>query len=206
MATDRSRSQYQALLVQDSAWGPGCLASDSSYTGLDPRPSQPTPATTSQALVLASSGTYADTTKTLTVTTQQGGIVSRSRGASFVWGDGTDTYGWDSPTVLTGFENVVWSTSDNKAHPSILTLTNGDLLTVWAQGTYENEVWTSTRTAGVWSAPVQITTSTSWSFGASPCLLRVSDDRILLLAWVSSAGSTATLRVLSSSEIGRAHV
>ena len=101
MAIDRSRSQYQAFLVQDSAWGPSCLASDSSITGIDPRPGQPSPAA-SQAMVLTSSGTFADITKTLTITTQQGGIVSRDRGASFIWGDGTDTYGWDAPTVLVG--------------------------------------------------------------------------------------------------------
>lgn len=201
---DRSRTTLQALIIQDSAWGPDCLADDSSYTGLDPLPAQPQPAGTYD-MALSSSGTFADPADTLTVTTQQGGIVGRERGASFIWkvaGDANPYYGWDAPTVLTGYETVVWSTSDLKSHPFILALSSGSLLAVWQHGSLQRQIYTSTRTSS-WSTPVEITTDSSWALACSPCLLQLPSGKVLLFAWVAnSTASTAIVRCLQSDDDG----
>lgn len=200
---DRSRSTLQALIIQDTAWTADCLASDSSFTGISPLAGTPQPAASTYAMGLAASGSFADPTKTITVTTQQGGIVGRDLGATFRWGTSDSlTYGWDAPTVLTGYETVVWSTSNLKTHPFILPLANGSLLAVWQYGSLCREIYTSTRTTS-WSSPVAITTDTAWALGCSPCLLQLPSGKILLYAWVSNNGATtAIIRALQSNDSG----
>jgi hypothetical protein len=203
MATDRSRSTLQALLVQDTAWDSGCLATDSSYTGISPLPGTPQPAASTYAMGLGASGSYADATKTLTVTTQQGGIVGR-QGATFRWKNGGSDYGWDAPTVISGWSPVVWSTTDSKEHTSVLPLSDGQLLVAWAQGTFFDTIYTATRsTAGVWSAPSAVTTTGSWAVSCCPCLIQLSSGKILLYAWVKNiSASTAIVRCLQSDDNG----
>ena len=201
MATDRSRTAYQAFLVQDSAWGPDALASDSSFTGISPLPGQPQPADSSQAMALAASGTFATPSATLTVTTQQGGIVARDRGAAFRWSDGTNSYGWDAPTVITGWESIVWSTSNTVNHPTVISLQSGTLLACWARGALADSVYSSSKpVGGTWSTAA-IVGSGLWSKENTPCLLQLNTGRVLLFGWASEDASTATVR-----KIGRAHV
>ena len=202
MATDRSRPILQALLIQDSAWTPSALASDSSYTGISPLAGTPQPAEATYAMALSASGSFADATKTITVTTQQGGTVGRESGATCIWGTGGAPYGWDAPSCLTGWESAVWSGSDLKGHPFILPLSSGSLLAVWSQGALQRQIFSSTRTTS-WSTPSEITTDTAWSLGCSPCLLQLPSGKILLFAWVAnSADSTAIVRTLQSDDNG----
>ena len=77
---DRSTSQYQAFLVPDSAWVPAALASDSTYTGIGAVPDVPSPAG-NYGLALGASGSFSSPASTITITTQQGGLPSASRGA-----------------------------------------------------------------------------------------------------------------------------
>ena len=108
-ATDRSRTAYTGFLVPDPDINSDTFATDSSFTALYPRPGQPIPSSTT-ALALAAHG--AQSSGTLNILTQQGGIVG-PQGASFLWKDSgaTDYYGWDAPTVITGWRSLVWATT-----------------------------------------------------------------------------------------------
>lgn len=181
---DRSRSVLQALLIQDSAWAPSCLASDSSFTGLDPLPGIPQPASTGYGMTLLTGGSFADKDATITITTQQGGLVARD-GASFLWDSGGDPYGWDAPTVITGWESMVWATSPHVGTPCVVALSTS-IYAVWASGTLEDAAYGCS--PGGTPASLPALAGATLAVGCSPCLVSLP-DRLVLYIWVQDAAS-----------------
>ena len=203
MAIDRSPALLQALLIPDSNWAPDAIAAGTSYTGFSPLPGTPQPDESTYAMGLGASGKFADASKTLTITTQQGGNVGRT-GASFRWNDGGSDYGWDAPTVLVGWEPVVWSTSNLKTSSNIIVLQSGALLAVWTYGSLARTIYVSIKQpGGSWSTPATITTDSAWSIGAAPCLLQLPSGKVLLFAWVANLSDlTAITRCMQSDDDG----
>jgi len=129
MPTDLSRSEYPAFLVPDSAFLASTLASDSSYTAIGPIPGVPAPADSYQ-MALTAHGSQA-ASGDLTIQVQAGGVVGRN-GASFVWKNTSASafYGWDAPTVLTGWVPLVWATSPTPGMPHAVALPSGTIYAV----------------------------------------------------------------------------
>lgn len=201
MGTDRSTDYGQAILVPDPrvTWS-AIVAAASSYTGTAPIPGQPDPdGTTGLTLIARGTQVAGDTMR---VSTKTGGGVGRE-GATFIWQqEGEDWQGWDAPTVLTTWAPVTWATTPTVSRPSLCALDNGAVLAVWARGTFANSVYTSTYSAGAWSAEAEIDTGATPAAGCCPCLLRLDDGRVLLFLFVASATDEAQIRMLHSSDDG----
>lgn len=202
MATDRSRTRYPAILVPDPDINSTTLATDSSYTALYPRPGQPVPTGTT-AMALAAHGTQSS--GTLDVKTQQGGIVG-PQGASFLWKDSgaTDWYGWDAPTVITGWRSLVWATTPAIAQPVALPLQSGRLLVHYAYGTGADQVYQSGRNSdGTLITPALVDLDAVGASYVSPGTLQLPSGKILLFAWIQdTAADTATMRMMHSDDDG----
>jgi hypothetical protein len=199
MPSDVSKTQYPAFLVPDAAFTAANLAADSVYACPDPIPGQPVP-TGSSALALSSSGYQS--AGTLTITTQQGGTIGRE-GATFIWSDGTYDYGWDAPTVLTGWQPLVWSTTPILAQPFLLPLQSGTLLALYASGTGSNNPYSALRSGATWGTPAAIDLDATGAPGCSPCAIQLADGKILLFAMIEdTATDTVTARMLFSDNDG----
>jgi hypothetical protein len=201
-ATDRSRTSYPALLVPDPDINSDTFAADSSFTALYPRPGQPIP-TTSTAMALAAHDTQSS--GTLNVLTQQGGIVG-PQGASFLWKDSgaTDYYGWDAPTVITGWRSLVWATTPAIAQPVALPLQSGRLLVHYAYGTGGDQIYQSGRNSdGTLITPALVDLGAVGASYVSPATLQLPSGKILLLGWIQDTlADTATMRMLYSDDDG----
>lgn len=201
-ATDRSRTAYTALLVPDPDINSDTFAADSSFTALYPRPGQPIPSSTT-ALALAAHGQQSS--GTLDILTQQGGIVG-PQGASFLWKDSgaTDYYGWDAPTVITGWRSLVWATTPAIAQPVALPLASGRLLVHYAYGTGGDQVYQSGRNSdGTLITPALVDLDAVGASSVSPATLQLPSGKILLFAWIQdTAADTATLRMMHSDDGG----
>lgn len=200
MGTDRSTDYGQAILVPDPriAWD-ALVAATSSYTGTAPIPGQPDPDGTT-GLTLTARGTQA-AGDTMRVSTKTGGGVGRS-GATFIWQqEAGDWQGWDAPTVMSTWAPVTWATTPAVMHPSLCALDAGQVLAVWARGTYGNTVYTSTLSAGAWAAEAAIDIGGTPAAPCCPCLLRI-EDRVLLFVLVENATDEAQLRMLYSADDG----
>lgn len=201
-ATDRSRTAYTALLVPDPDINSDTFATDSSFTALYPRPGQPIPSSAT-ALALAAHGQQSS--GTLDILTQQGGIVG-PQGASFLWKDSgaTDYYGWDAPTVITGWRSLVWATTPAIAQPVALPLASGRLLVHYAYGTGADEVYQSGRNSdGTLITPALVDLGAVGASSVSPATLQLPSGKILLFGWIQdTAADTATLRMLHSDDDG----
>lgn len=201
-ATDRSRTAYTGFLVPDPDINSTTFAADSSFTALYPRPGQPVPATTT-ALALAAHDTQSS--GTLNIATQQGGIVG-PQGASFLWKDSgaTDYYGWDAPTVISGWRSLVWATTPAIAQPVALPLQNGRLLVHYAYGNGGDQVYQSGRNSdGSLITPVLVDLEAVGASSVSPATLQLPSGKILLFGWIQdTAADTATMRMLHSDDSG----
>lgn len=203
MPNDRSRDNYQGILVPDAEFTAENLAADSSYTCPDPIPGQPVPSA-SYDLALSSAGYQ--TSGTLTIQTQQGGNVGRT-GATFIYNPGdilVDPFlGWDAPTVITGWEALEWGTTPLRSLPFLLPLASGDLLAFYAYGTGSNNVYSARRSAGSWSTPATIDLGATGAAGVCPCAFQLPSGRIQLYALIEDAATnTATVRMLYSDDNG----
>ena len=201
-ATDRSRTSYPALLIPDPDINADTFASDSVFTALYPRPGQPVP-TTSTAMALTAHDTQSS--GTLNILTQQGGIVG-PQGASFLWKDSgaTDYYGWDAPTVVTGWKSLLWSTTPVVAKPHTLPLASGKLLVHYCYGTGEDGIYQSgISSAGTAITPALIDFDAVGASSACPAALQLPDGRVLLYGWIQDSGAdVATVRMLYSDDDG----
>lgn len=203
MPNDRSRDNYQGILVPDAEFTAANLAADSSYTCPDPIPGQPVPSA-SYDLALSSAGYQ--TSGAITIQTQQGGNIGRG-GATFIYNPGdilVDPFlGWDAPTVVTGWESLVWDTTPTLAEPFLLPLANGDLLAFYARGTGSNTVYVSRRSAGSWSTPAEIDLGAVGTAGVNPCAFQLPSGRIQVYALIEDAATdTATARMMYSDDNG----
>ena len=202
MATDRSTSAYVGLLVPDPDINSDTFATDSSFTALYARPGQPVP-TGDTALVLAAHDQQGS--GTLNILTQQGGIVG-PQGASFLWKDSgaTDYYGWDAPTVVTGWRSLVWATTPAIAQPVALPLASGRLLVHYAYGTGGDQVYQSGRGSdGTLITPVLVDLDAVGASSVSPATLQLPSGKVLLFAWIQdTVADTATMRMLHSDDDG----
>lgn len=202
MATNRSRTSYPALLIPDPDINADTFASDSSFTALYPRPGQPVP-TVDTDLALSAHDTQSS--GTLNILTQDGGIVG-PQGASFLWKDSgaTDYYGWDAPTVITGWRSLVWATTPAIAQPVALPLQSGRLLVHYAYGTGGDQVYQSGRNSdGTLITPALVDLDAVGASSVSPATLQLPSGKILLFAWIKdNATDTATMRMLHSDDSG----
>lgn len=201
-ATDRSRTAYTALLVPDPDINSDTFAADSSFTALYPRPGQPIPSSTT-ALALAAHG--AQSSGTLNILTQQGGIPGPA-GATFLWKDSgaTNYYGWDAPNSIVGWRSLVWATTPAIAQPVALPLASGRLLVHYAYGTGADQVYQSGRNSdGTLITPVLVDLDAPGAVSAAPAALQLPDGRILLFGWVGDSGvDIATCRMMFSDDDG----
>ena len=207
MPTDRSLSAYPAFLIPDPAFLFSNLADDSSYTAVGPIPGAPTPAG-SYKFALASHGEQG-AGGDLTITTQSGGVVGRT-GASFLWknsGDANPWLGWDAPTVLTGWQSLVWAASPDVGQPCVLSLASGSGLAVWAEGSTLTHVYGSLN--GDTPAEITLAGGALGAAGCAPCLVQLPPSaeiplgRLLLFVWVrDSATSTMTIQMQFSDDDG----
>ena len=177
MATERTnRSQWPALLIPDPRWKWSALSASSYAASETPLPGVPVPDST-QRLSLLSGGEIGAGTA-YEVATQQGGNVGRL-GATYRWriSGETDWYGWDAPTVLTGYQAVVTSNSAGATvyNPHILALDSGDLLAVWGRGTAGTAVYTAIWSGGSWGAESEIDLGADGAAATSPALCKLSD-------------------------------
>ena len=203
MATERTnRSQWPALLIPDPRWKWSALSASSYAASETPLPGVPVPDST-QRLSLLSGGEIGAGTA-YEVATQQGGNVGRL-GATYRWriSGETDWYGWDAPTVLTGYQAVVTSNSAGATvyNPYILALDSGDLLAVWGQGTAGTAVYTAIWSGGSWGAESEIDLGADGAAATSPALCKLSDGKILLFAWITD-GVNAQIRMMISADDG----
>jgi hypothetical protein len=206
MPTDRSRTSYPAFLVPDPAFLASNLASDSSYTAVGPLPGAPVPAG-SYDLALTSHGDQA-ASGDLTVIVQAGGVVGRG-GASFLWKNTADPsyYGWDAPTVLTGWAPVLWAAAPRVGHPCVVTLYSGAAFGVWSSGTYLNSIGCTT--IGGTPGSIALLGGATGAADCAPCLVQLPPTaeiplgRLVLFVWVvDSVAQTQTIQMQFSDDDG----
>lgn len=217
MASDKSRPQYQGLLLQDPRLrDTSCLwSAQSSYSQANPRPGVPVPSGSSQ-MVLQASGEQASGSS-IEVLAQRAGMPGPG-GGGVVWRNTGDALyrGWDVPSVCTGWEAVEWTDGTGPGNireigpPHAVTLDDGTVL-VTAQvrhvsgltTTYRVYVWARDPDTGAWSSEVVHTQDDAPVFGFYPCLLVLPSVRVLLYFYVDdTANDEVQVRMAYSDDQG----
>lgn len=192
MGSDKSRTHYQGLLIEDSrvqVWDAQTTASQAG-----PRPGVPEPQNQT-AMTLQSSGTQT-ASKDLRVRTQRGGF-SEPNGAGFVWRNQGDTYwrGRDVPGIITHYDVLKYSdlTAPTKWYiqPHAITLQDHTVVCAYYErddsealpfcvsvGRRTTSGWQYTRVNETATQP----TADEAEFNPALCLL--PSGRILLFLWV----------------------
>jgi len=198
MATDRSASRYQGLLIPDpritvdniTEHGAGNTDSDFSEDG--PRPGVPIPQQNTDMLLQAT-GTMA-AGALLEVYTQRAGHPGRD-GAGFLWRDNSDgsdptRNGWDPYSIVTAWEGLNSSTSDtDDARLAVLRLASGKVVVAGEQastGTIQEfhiydpttALWTKESLSQTWAGEQE-----------GPAMLQLPSGRVL---WFGTAIFEAT--------------
>jgi hypothetical protein len=209
MATDRSASRYQGLLIPDSRitvaniTDQGTGNTDSAFGQGGPRPGVPKPSGDTD-LILQASGSQAAKGH-LEIYTQRAGHAGRD-GAGFLWrdvaaGDSASQYqGWDPYSVLTGWESLVADkTNTNDAHPAIIRLANGKLLATGTQvpdGIGQFQLfYIYDPASGAWTTKTRTLPGSTEQTGAA--LVELPGGRVL---WIGRASDTAQVEVRYSDD------
>ena len=209
MATDRSASRYQGLLIPDSRitvaniTDQGTGNTDSAFGQGGPRPGVPKPSGDTD-LILQASGSQ-EAGQNLEIYTQRAGHAGRD-GAGFLWrdvaaGDSASQYqGFDPHSVLTGWESLVADkTNTNDAHPAIIRLANGKLLATGTQAPDSSGqfqlFYIYDPASGAWTKKTRTLASTIEQTGAA--LVELPSGRVL---WIGRASDTAQVEVRYSDD------
>lgn len=218
MASDKSRSQYAGLLIQDPRLrDPSCVwDAQSSYTETGPRPGVPVPNGVSgkSQMVLQATGEQ-EAGSTLVIYTQKAGMPGPG-GAGILWNKAEDLYrGWDVPSVIAGWEAVEW-TDGSGFHsvrevdaPHAVTLSDGTVLVtaqvrrvIAATTHYRIHVYRRNATTGAWTSTFVRDELSSPTFGWWPCLLTLPSGRVQLYHLDPRGSDACQVRMLYSDDGG----
>jgi len=209
MATDRSASRYQGLLIPDSRITVANIEeigggnTDSAFSQGGPRPGVPKPSGDTD-LILQASGRQ-DTRGHLEIYTQRAGHAGRD-GAGFLWrdvaaGDSATSYkGWDPYSVFTGWEALLSDKDNtNDAHPSIIRLANGKLLATGTQapngsGQFQ-AFYIYDPSTGAWDTSTLTLPGSTQQTGAA--LVELPSGRVL---WIGRSTNTTQVEVRYSDD------
>lgn len=202
MGADKSRTQYQGLLImdprlttKDALW-----AAQSSYTQAGPRPGVPVASGSSQ-MVLQASGEQASGSA-MEILAQRSGMPGPG-GGGVVWRNSGETLyrGWDVPSVVTGWEAVEWTDGTGPGDvrevgsPHAVTLSDGTVLVtaqvrvvVGLDTTYHVYVWARDANTGAWSTEDVCSQDDAPVFGFHPAFLVLPSGRVQLYYQLDAAG------------------
>lgn len=194
---------YRALLIPDERCGfdfYSASLSTASQAGRrpgDPMEGRPT------RLRLETSGTIEDGAS-LEVVTARGGGPGPQAGA-YLWGNSGDTFlrGNDEPTVVSGAEVIVWTSTETYTDPDIIPLTDGALL-VAACKISTDDIATFRRDVDAvdWDSEVTTMDPGSITWTASPTLVQLPDGRVLCFFWVEVGTDLGQVRMYYSDDGG----
>jgi len=213
-ASDKSRSEYQGLLVTDarlrgssSLWG-----AESTYGQATPKPGVPA-AQGDYELVLHTSGEQT-AAQALRIQANQGGNPHRlTRGGGFVWRDNHDSVngyrGWEAPQIISGWDQPAWSlaSSDTVTHPDAVTLEDGQVVVVaqWFDNTGSKRgIVSYTRTAaGVWGSQVIVHEQSSFGQDCYRPAIMIAGERLFCFFWYRTyIDATYAIRCCVSTDKG----
>jgi len=212
MASDRSASRYQGLLIPDpritidNITQQGTGNTDSDFGQAGSRPDVPSPAADTDMLLQATGDM--DEGGLLEVYTQRAGHPGRD-GAGFLWRDNSDGSdpgwnGWDPYSVVTGWETLVEQDGDpgdpnSNEYPAIIRLANGKLLCAGGQTPASSGQFQTFHlydpTTALWT--VKTRTLGSGQEQTGPALVELPSGRIL---WFGIARQTTQVTVYYSDD------
>ena len=193
MASDKSRSHYQGLLIEDqrsSVWD-----AETTVSQAEPRPGVPQPQNKT-ALALSTSGTLS-ADKSIQIRTQRGGF-AQPDGAGFTWKYSADAdwRGLDVPASISHYEAILWSDLSAPVkwyiQPHAVTLQDQRVAVAYykrnSAGATPYGVSVSVKSlAGGWShvdVYASATAPTTNQAEPNPCLVVLPSGRLLLFHWI----------------------